>query len=81
MEISSAIIEIPMEVLQVKLKVERADPLSDVFEIVKSSQLSDSPSPSLLRLDALSRSSHSTLSGKGDFSSPILRDLWKGRYW
>ena len=81
MEISSAIIEIPMEVLQVKLKVERDDPLSDVFEIVKSSQLSDSPSPSLLRLDALSRSSHSTLSGKGEFSSPILRDLWKGRYW
>ena len=81
MEISSAIIEIPMEVLQVKLKVEMGDPLSEVFEIVKSSQLSDSPSPSLLRLDALSRSSNSTQSGKGDFSSPILRDLWKGGYW
>lgn len=81
MELSSAIIEIPVEILQVNLKVQREDPLSEVFEIVKSSRSSESSSPSLLRLEALSRSSHSSVSGKGDFSTPIIRDLWRGEYW
>ena len=81
MELSSAIIEIPAEILQVNLKVQREDPLSEVFEIAKSSQSSESSSPSLLRLEALSRSSHSSVSGKGDFSTPIIRDLWRGEYW
>ena len=81
MELSSAIIEIPVEVLQVDLKVQRDDPLSKVFEIAKSSQSSESSSPSLLRLEALSRSSFSSVSGKENFSTPIIRDLWKGEYW
>ena len=81
MELSSASIEIPVEILQVNLKVQREDPLSEVFEIVKSSRSSESSSPSLLRLEALSRSSHSSVSGKGDFSTPIIRDLWRGEYW
>ena len=81
MELSSAIIEIPVEILQVNLKVQREDPLSEVFEIAKSSRSSESSSPSLLRLEALSRSSHSSVSGKGDFSTPIIRDLWRGEYW
>jgi phosphatidylserine/phosphatidylglycerophosphate/cardiolipin synthase-like enzyme len=80
-ELSSAIIEIPVEILQVDLKVQRDDPLSKVFEITKSSHSSESSSPSLLRLEALSRSSHSSVSGKGDFSTPIIRDLWRGEYW
>ena len=81
MELSSAIIEIPVEILQVDLKVQSDDPLSKVFEIAKSSQSNESSSPSLLRLEALSRSSHSSVSGKGDFSIPIIRDLWRGEYW
>ena len=81
MELSSAIIEIPAEILQVDLKVQREDPLSEVFEIAQSSQSRESSSPSLLRLEALSRSSHSSVSGKGDFSTPIIRDLWMGEYW
>ena len=81
MELSSAIIEIPVEILQVDIKVQRDDPLSKVFEIAKSSQSSESSSPSLLRLEALSRSSYSSVSGKGDFSTPIIRDLWRGEYW
>ena len=75
MELSSAIIKIPVEILQVNLKVQREDPLSEVFEIVKSSRSSESSSPSLLRLEALSRSSHSSVSGKGDFSMPPRKDL------
>ena len=81
MELSSAIIKIPAEILQVDLKVQREDPLSEVFEIARSSQSRESSSPSLLRLEALSRSSHSSVSGKGDFSTPIIRDLWMGEYW
>jgi len=80
-ELSSAIIKIPAEILQVDLKVQREDPLSEVFEIARSSQSRESSSPSLLRLEALSRSSHSSVSGKGDFSTPIIRDLWMGEYW
>lgn len=79
MENTSIIIEIPVEVLHVLVRVEKEDPLNLVFKRVHELNDNVSTSISLQRLNALSRIS-SELTGEKQYSLHIIRDLWLGRY-
>ena len=76
----SIIIEIPIEVLHVIFRVEKNDPLKPLMDGMKSIKKIESKSQSVHRLDALSRSS-SSISKISEYSTPMMRDLWKGKYW
>ena len=77
---ASIIIEIPIEILHTAFRVERDDPLKPLMDVMKSNKKIESNSQSVHRLDALSRSS-SSISKISEFSTPVMRDLWKGKYW
>ena len=77
---ASIIIEIPIEVLHIIFRVEKDDPLKPLMDGMKSIKKIESKSQSVHRLDALSRSS-SSISKISEFSTPVMRDLWKGKYW
>jgi phosphatidylserine/phosphatidylglycerophosphate/cardiolipin synthase-like enzyme len=77
---TSIIIEIPVEILHTVFRVEKEDPLKPLMDVMKSSKMIESNSQSVHRLDALSRSS-SSISKINEFSTPVMRDLWKGKYW
>ena len=77
---SSIIIEIPIEIIHAVFRVEKEDPLKPLIDTMKSIKKIESEYQSLYRLDAIARLS-STTSEVTDFSIPIIRDLWKGKYW
>ena len=77
---TSIIIEIPVEILHTVFRVEKEDPLKPLMDVMKSNKKIESNSQSVHRLDALSRSS-SSISKIRVFSRPVMRDLWKGKYW
>jgi phosphatidylserine/phosphatidylglycerophosphate/cardiolipin synthase-like enzyme len=77
---SSIIIEIPIEIIHAVFRVEKEDPLKPLIDTMKSIKNIESKYQSLYRLDAIARLS-STTSEVTDFSIPIIRDLWKGKYW
>ena len=77
---SSIIIEIPIEIIHAVFRVEKEDPLKPLIVTMKSIKKIESEYQSLYRLDAIARLS-STTSEVTDFSIPIIRDLWKGKYW
>ena len=77
---SSIIVEIPIEILHAVFRVEKEDPLTPLIDTMKSIKKIESNSQSLYRLDAIARLS-STTSEVNDFSIPVIRDLWKGKYW
>ena len=77
---SSIIIEIPIEIIHAVFRVEKEDPLTPLIDTMKSIKKIESEYQSLYRLDAIARLS-STTSEVTDFSIPIIRDLWKGKYW
>ena len=77
---SSIILEIPIEILHTVFRVEKDDPLKPLMDVMKSIKKIESNSQSVHRLDALSRSS-SSISKISEFSTPVMRDLWKGKYW
>ena len=77
---ASIIIEIPIEVLHIIFRVEKDDPLKPLMDGMKSIKKIESKSQSVHRLDALSRSS-SSISKISEYSTPVMRDLWKGKYW
>ena len=77
---ASIIIEIPIEVLHIIFRVEKDDPLKPLMDGMKSIKKIESKSQSVHRLDALSRSS-SSISKISEYSTPVIRDLWKGKYW
>lgn len=77
---ASIILEIPIEILHTVFKVEKDDPLKPLMDVMKSNKKVESNSQSVHRLDALSRSS-SSISKISVFSRPVMRDLWKGKYW
>ena len=77
---TSIIIEIPIEVLHIIFRVEKDDPLKPLMDGMKSIKKIESNSQSVHRLDALSRSS-SSISKISEYSTPVMRDLWKGKYW
>ena len=77
---SSIILEIPIEILHTVFRVEKDDPLKPFMDVMKSIKKIESNSQSVHRLDALSRSS-SSISKISEFSTPVMRDLWKGKYW
>lgn len=77
---ASIIIEIPIEILHIVFRVERDDPLKPLMDAMKSIKKIESQSQSVHRLDALSRSS-SLISKSSEYSTPVIRDLWKGKYW
>ena len=76
----SIIIEIPIEILHIIFRVEKDDPLKPLMDGMKSIKKIESQSQSVHRLDALSRSS-SSISKISEYSTPVMRDLWKGKYW
>ena len=63
-----------------RFRVEKEDPLTPLIDTMKSIKKIESEYQSLYRLDAIARLS-STTSEVTDFSIPIIRDLWKGKYW
>ena len=77
---TSIIIEIPIEVLHITFRVEKDDPLKPLMDGMKSIKKIESNSQSVHRLDALTRSS-SSISKMSEYSTPVMRDLWKGKYW
>ena len=77
---TSIIIEIPVEILHTVFRVEKEDPLKPFMDVMKSNKMIESNSQSVHRLDALSRLS-SSISKISEFSTPVMRDLWKGKYW
>jgi len=77
---ASIIIEIPIEILHIIFRVENDDPLKPLMDGMKSNKKIESRSQSVHRLDALSRSS-SSISKISEYSTPVMRDLWKGKYW
>jgi phosphatidylserine/phosphatidylglycerophosphate/cardiolipin synthase-like enzyme len=77
---TSIIIEIPIEILHTVFRVEKEDPLKPLMDAMNSIKKVESTSQSVHRLDALSRSS-SSISKVSEFSTPVVRDLWKGKYW
>ena len=77
---ASIVIEIPIEVLHIIFRVEKDDPLKPLMDGMKSIKKIESKSQSVHRLDALSRSS-SSISKISEYSTPVMRDLWKGKYW
>jgi len=77
---TSIIIEIPIEILHTVFRVEKDDPLKPIMDVMKSIKKVDAISQSVHRLDAISRSS-SSISKINEFSTPVMRDLWKGKYW
>jgi hypothetical protein len=77
---SSVILEIPIEILHAVFRVEKEDPLKPIMDAMKSTKKIDSISQSVHLLDALSRTS-SSMSKTGEFTTLVLRDLWKGKYW
>ena len=77
---ASIIIEIPIEILHIIFRVENDDPLKPLMDGMKSIKKIESQSQSVHRLDALSRSS-SSISKISEYSTPVMRDLWKGKYW
>ena len=77
---ASIIIEIPIEILHIVFRVEKDDPLKPLMDAMKSIKKIESQSQSVHRLDALSRSS-SSISKSSEYSTPVIRDLWKGKYW
>jgi phosphatidylserine/phosphatidylglycerophosphate/cardiolipin synthase-like enzyme len=77
---TSIILEIPIEVLHIIFRVEKDDPLKPLMDGMKSIKKIESNSQSVHRLDALTRSSSSN-SKMSEYSTPVMRDLWKGKYW
>jgi len=77
---SSIILEIPIEILHTVFRVEKDDPLKPFMDVMKSIKKIESTSQSVHRLNALSRSS-SSISKISEFSTLVVRDLWKGKYW
>ena len=77
---ASIILEIPIEILNTVFRVEKDDPLKPLMDGIKSIKKIESKSQSVHRLDALSRSS-SSISKISEYSTPVIRDLWKGKYW
>ena len=77
---ASIILEIPIEILNTVFRVEKDDPLKPLMDGMKSIKKIESKSQSVHRLDALSRSS-SSISKISEYSTPVIRDLWKGKYW
>ena len=77
---ASIIIEIPIEILHIIFRVEKDDPLKPLMDGMKSIKKIESQSQSVHRLDALSRFS-SSISKISEYSTSVMRDLWKGKYW
>ena len=77
---ASIILEIPVEILHTVFRVEKDDPLKPIMDVMKSNKMIESNSQSVHRLDALSRLS-SSISKISEFPTPVMRDLWKGKYW
>ena len=76
---SSIILEIPVEILHAVFRVEKEDPLKPMMDIILTKKI-DSSSQSVHRLMALSKLS-SSASKVSDYPTPIIRDLWRGKYW
>ena len=77
---ASMILDIPIEILNAVFRVEKDDPLKPLMDVINSIKKIDSNSQSVHRLDALSRSS-SSISNNSEFTTLVMRDLWKGKYW
>jgi len=74
------ILDIPIEILNAVFRVEKDDPLKPLMDVVNSNKKIESNSQSVHRLDALSRS-YSSISNNHEFTTLVVRDLWKGKYW
>ena len=77
---SSIILEIPIEILHTVFRVEKDDPLEPLLDAMKSNKKIESNLQSVHLLDAFSRTS-SSFSKTNLISRPVIRDLWKGKYW
>ena len=74
------ILDIPIEILNVVFRIEKDDPLKPLMDVVNSNNKIESNSQSVHRLDALSRS-YSSIEYNREFTTLVVRDLWKGKYW
>jgi len=80
LEGASVILEVPVEIIDVVFRVEKANPIKPIIDVVKSVKKVDSDSQSVHRLDAISRTTSSLVKVK-EFPTQVIRDLWKGKYW
>ena len=74
------ILDIPIEILNVVFRIEKDDPLKPLMDVINSNNKIESNSQSVHRLDALSRS-YSSIEYNREFTTLVVRDLWKGKYW
>jgi hypothetical protein len=75
-----AFLEVPTEIMQVVFRIDSSDPLEPLLEAVRNLEVQDFSSQSMLRLKALA-SSGADFGTHQEFSTVVLRDLWKGQYW
>ena len=73
-------LDIPIEILYTEFKIEKDDPIKPILDVIKSMGKFNSKSETINRLTAISHSSTS-FKESSYYSTPVIRDLWKGKYW